>query len=92
MYAFGVVLLELMTGQRISELHFYEGLNFLSDWYTLAALDPIHALTKIYRLLDRYLATAQVHEFLYQLQAMGEAAFLCLHPDPESRPAMSKVF
>ncbi|KAF2324473.1 hypothetical protein GH714_014629 [Hevea brasiliensis] len=90
-YAFDVVLLELMTGQRISELHFYEGLHFLSDWYTLAAQDPSHVLTKISRLLDPYLATEQVHEFPYQLQVMGQATFLCLHPDPESRPAMTKV-
>ncbi|XP_021658087.2 inactive protein kinase SELMODRAFT_444075 isoform X2 [Hevea brasiliensis] len=90
-YAFGVVLLELMTGKRISELYFFEGQHFLSDWYTLAALHPSHVLTKIYRLLDPYLATEQVHEFPHQLKAMGQAAFLCLHPDPESRPAISQV-
>ena len=91
-YAFGVVLLELMTGKRINELQFYEGRHFLSDWFhPLAALDPGHVLTKIYQLLDPCLATEQVRDFPYQLQAMGQAAFLCLRPDPESRPAMSKV-
>lgn len=90
-YAFGVVLLELMTGQRMSEIHLYEGQHFLSDLHTLAALEPSHVLQSIYRLLDPYLATEKGHEFSHQLKAMGQAAFLCLHPDPESRPAMSKV-
>ncbi|XP_020534864.1 inactive protein kinase SELMODRAFT_444075 isoform X2 [Jatropha curcas] len=91
-YAFGVVLLELMTGQRISNLHFYEGRHFLSDWFhPLAALEPSHVFAKIYQLLDPCLAGEQVHDFAYQLQAMGRAAYFCLHPDPDSRPAMSKV-
>ncbi|EEF52503.1 BRASSINOSTEROID INSENSITIVE 1-associated receptor kinase 1 precursor, putative [Ricinus communis] len=91
-YAFGVVLLELMTGQRINELQFYEGQQFLSDWFhPLAALEPGHVLTRIYQLLDPSLATEQVCDFAHQLQAMGQAASLCLRPDPESRPAMSKV-
>ncbi|KAJ4841068.1 hypothetical protein Tsubulata_023579 [Turnera subulata] len=91
-YAFGVVLLELMTGRRISELQYYKGQHFLSNWFhPLAALGPNDILTNIYQLLDPSLASDLSPEFSYQVQAMGLAASLCLRQDPESRPPMSKV-
>ncbi|XP_022772816.1 inactive protein kinase SELMODRAFT_444075-like isoform X2 [Durio zibethinus] len=91
-YAFGVVLLELMTGQRISDLQFYKGQNFLSDWFhPLAALDSNQIMTNIYQLLDPCLASRKVQDFTHQLQAMVRAALLCISHDPESRPPMSKV-
>ena len=91
-FAFGVVLLELMTGQRISKLQFYKGQKFLSDWFhPAAALEPSHALENIYQILDPCLAPDQLPNFAYQLEAVGLAASLCLHQDPETRPPMSKV-
>lgn len=91
-YAFGVVLLELMAGQRINELQLYKGQHFLSNqFHALDSLEPSDILTNIYQLLDPCLASEQLREFAYQLQAMGKAASLCLHRDPESRPPMSKV-
>ncbi|OMO87660.1 hypothetical protein CCACVL1_08839 [Corchorus capsularis] len=91
-YAFGVVLLELMTGQRISDLQFYKGQNFISDWFhPLAALDSNQLMANIYQLLDPCLASSKIQDFTHQLQAMGRAAFLCLSREPESRPPMSKV-
>ncbi|KAJ6730031.1 hypothetical protein OIU85_020891 [Salix viminalis] len=91
-FAFGVVLLELMTGQRISKLQFYKGQKFLSDWFHPApALEPSHALENIYKLLDPCLVSEQLPDFAYQLEAVGLAASLCLHQDPETRPPMSKV-
>ncbi|MBA0661191.1 hypothetical protein Goklo_005512 [Gossypium klotzschianum] len=91
-YAFGVVLLELLTGQRISDLQYYKGRNFLSDWFhPLAALDSNQIMTNIYQLLDPCLASGKVRDYTHQLQAMARAAFLCLSHDPESRPPMSKI-
>ncbi|XP_012450441.1 inactive protein kinase SELMODRAFT_444075 isoform X1 [Gossypium raimondii] len=91
-YAFGVVLLELLTGQRISDLQYYKGRNFLSDWFhPLAALDLNQIMTNIYQLLDPCLASGRVRDYTHQLQAMARAAFLCLSHDPESRPPMSKI-
>ena len=47
-YAFGVVLLELMTGQRISDWQFYNGRSFLVDWFhPLATLDSNQIMTNI---------------------------------------------
>uniref|UniRef100_A0A6M2EJT9 non-specific serine/threonine protein kinase n=1 Tax=Populus davidiana TaxID=266767 RepID=A0A6M2EJT9_9ROSI len=91
-FAFGLVLLELMTGQRISKLQFYRGRNFLSDClHPVTALEPSHVMESIYELLDPCLASEQLPEFACQLQAMGLAASLCLRQDPETRPPMSKV-
>ncbi|XP_065880285.1 inactive protein kinase SELMODRAFT_444075-like [Euphorbia lathyris] len=90
-YAYGVVLLELLAGKRISELGLYKIQHFLSDWFhPLAAPSPGHVLANICQLLDPCLEV-DVHEYASQLKAMGQAAALCLHPDPETRPAMSKV-
>lgn len=90
-YAFGLVLLELMTGQRISELQ-YSKEQFLSEWFhPLASLEPSQIIANNYQLLDQSLGCDQSLDFLHQLQAMGRAASLCLCRDPDSRPPMSKV-
>ncbi|KAK9270310.1 hypothetical protein L1049_025888 [Liquidambar formosana] len=91
-YAFGVVLLELMTGQKINGSQLYKGEHFLSEWlYLLAALEPSHILARNHQLLDPSLPSDQLHNFAHQVQAMGRAASLCLRQDPECRPPMSKV-
>lgn len=91
-YAFGVALLELITGQRTSQLQFYQSQHVLSDWFhPLAALEPGHIRDKVYCLTDPFLVSEHPHNFTHQLQAMAHAAFLCLSRDPESRPPMSKV-
>lgn len=91
-YAFGLVLLELMTGQRITELQHASERNFLADWFNpLAALESNNIMPSYYQLLDPSLASEQSPDFLCQLDAMSRAASLCLRRDPESRPLMSKV-
>lgn len=91
-YAFGVVLLELMTGHRITDLQNAIGMHFLADWFhPLATLEPNHILPNNYQLLDPSLSSDQSPEFLLQIQAMGRAASMCLRQDPDSRPQMSKV-
>ena len=92
MYAFGVILLELMTGKRMEELQYINRQQFLSKWFLpLAALEPGHVMAMNYQLLDPNLAGDQSLDFPHQLDAMGRAASLCLNQDPECRPPMSKV-
>lgn len=92
-YAFGVVLVELMIGRRISELQLSNGQSFFSNWLhdPVATLEPSHLLTNIHRLLDPFLSSSQTIDYSHQLEVMCRAASLCLVPDPDSRPSMSKV-
>lgn len=91
-YAFGVVLLELMTGRRISELQYVKGHHILEEWFhPLATLEPNHIFSNSYQLLDPNLASPENLDLPHQLQTMARAASLCLRRDPESRPPMSKV-
>lgn len=91
-YAFGLVLLELITGQRAQDLQYCMEHQFLRDnIHALAATEPIHILAYKHQLLDPRLASCQPKGLPYELHAMGYAASLCLQQDPNMRPPMSKV-
>ncbi|XP_022138646.1 inactive protein kinase SELMODRAFT_444075-like isoform X2 [Momordica charantia] len=91
-YAFGMVLLELISGRRSYELHRLEGKQFITEWFNpISALQIQHLLASSNHLVDPCLASEQSPDFCYQLHAMVRAASLCLCPDPESRPSMSKI-
>lgn len=91
-YAFGMVLLELISGRRSCELHRLEGKQFISEWFhPISALQIQHLLASGNHLVDPCMASEQSPDFCYQLHSMVRAASLCLCPDPESRPSMSKV-
>ena len=91
-YAFGIVLVELITGRRISELEEFNGHSFLSEWFhPLRMLEPNHILRNV-QFLEPCLDSEASLEFNLQLQAMTRAASLCLRLDPDARPPMSKVW
>ncbi|KAL1353779.1 hypothetical protein HN51_042445 [Arachis hypogaea] len=90
-YAFGIVLLELITGRRISELEQFNGHSFLSEWFhPIRMLEADHILQNV-RSLNPYLGFETSLEFNFELQAMARAASLCLRLDPDARPPMSKI-
>lgn len=90
-YAFGIVLLELITGRRISELEQFNGHSYLSQWFhPIRMLDANHILQNVRSLKSSLYSEASV-EFNLQLQAMARAASLCLRVDPDARPPMSKI-
>lgn len=64
-YAFGLVLLELMTGQRITELRHANEQLFSANWFSpLAILGSNNILPNYYQLLDPTLASDQSPDFL----------------------------
>nr|XP_043614524.1 inactive protein kinase SELMODRAFT_444075-like [Erigeron canadensis] len=89
-YAFGLVLLELITGRRTSELQ-CKARNFWHDVYASQEMEPVHFLAYKHKLLDTRLGSYQPHNFPPALHAIGHAASLCLQKDPDCRPPMSKV-
>ncbi|KAL9172505.1 hypothetical protein ABFS82_03G052500 [Erythranthe guttata] len=92
-YAYGLVLLELITGRRARDLQYCTEHQFLLDNIdALSAIEPIHILAYKHQLLDPRLASFEPQGGLpYELHAMGFAASLCLQQDPDLRPPMSKV-
>ncbi|KAL2242054.1 inactive protein kinase SELMODRAFT_444075 isoform X2 [Sesamum indicum] len=91
-YAFGLVLLELITGPRAHDLQCCSAYQILLDHiHALAKMEPLHILAYNHQLLDPHLASNQLQVLPYELHAMGCAASLCLQQDPDLRPPMSKV-
>ncbi|KAJ1393220.1 Tyrosine-protein kinase, active site, partial [Sesbania bispinosa] len=90
-YAFGIVLLELITGRRIRELEQFNGHSYISEWFhPIRMLEPNHIIQNV-RSLNPCLDSEASLEFNLQLQAMARAASLCLRLDPDARPPMSKI-
>ncbi|XP_074588815.1 inactive protein kinase SELMODRAFT_444075-like [Curcuma longa] len=92
-YAFGVVLLELITGRRALDTNLPKGKQFLVEW-----VRPLLSLAwddgetvPVDRFLDPRLERNQARFFTKELRAMVHAASLCLRREPQSRPSMSKV-
>lgn len=85
-YAFGLVLLELITSQKTWDMQWQDGQQFsLENFFS-------HLLSHKNQLLHPQMAGYQLHNLPCELQAIGHAASLCLQKDPDLRPPMSKVF
>lgn len=94
-YAFGLVLLELITGERAGDLlYFIDRQLLVNNFHPSSDIEPIqpmHMLAYKHQLLDSCLASYQIQNLPHEIQAMGYAASLCLQQNPELRPPMSKV-
>lgn len=94
MYAFGVVLLEILSGRKAIDMTQPKGKQLLTEW-----AHPILSLALqgnqtvlIDQFLDPCLDRDQAcNNFSSELHAMYCAAVMCLRLDPHTRPSMSKV-
>ncbi|XP_004238593.2 inactive protein kinase SELMODRAFT_444075-like isoform X1 [Solanum lycopersicum] len=90
-YAFGLVVLELITGRKTTDLQCYRGQHLLPGSLSpISGKGPYLSAFKN-QLLDSNLTSSQLENFPYELQAMSHAAYMCLQEDPHLRPPISKV-
>ncbi|KAH9604675.1 hypothetical protein KSS87_023684 [Heliosperma pusillum] len=84
-YAFGVVLMELITGKRIKDLQQDKELSSMTQIF-----DPLDTLQGNLNLKPGY-SSKESQDMPYEIEVMGHAACMCLRRNPECRPTMSKV-
>ncbi|KAI6695484.1 hypothetical protein NL676_023194 [Syzygium grande] len=82
-YAYGIVLLELLSGFKATDFSRSTGKQFVSDWGL-----PLLKRGMINGIIDPQLLDKCVK---WEVDAMMHAAELCLSPLPEQRPRMSQV-
>ncbi|KAK6911242.1 Serine-threonine/tyrosine-protein kinase, catalytic domain [Dillenia turbinata] len=83
-YAFGVVLLELLTGCKATDFSRNTGQLYLTDWAR-----PLLERTKVKsEILDPRLGSIYDEK---EVECMMHAASLCISSQPNERPRMSKV-
>ncbi|KAE9603951.1 putative protein kinase RLK-Pelle-RLCK-VI family [Lupinus albus] len=82
-YAFGVVLLELLSGRKPISSDYPKGQESLVMWAS-----PILDSGKVLQLLDPIMGDNYDHE---EMERMVLAATLCIRRDPKARPQMSLI-
>ncbi|KAA8538866.1 hypothetical protein F0562_025558 [Nyssa sinensis] len=88
-YAFGVVLLELLTGITATEFSKIGGRQYLAEWASVLLPSRLSVERKIFNgIIDPRLENNYVDK---EVECMMYAAILCTSPYPERRPRMSKI-
>ncbi|KAM1537418.1 hypothetical protein PS1_002352 [Malus domestica] len=82
-YAFGMVLLQLVTGRKIVDSNGEGQAQSLREW-----AEPIIQRLALHELIDRRLGDSYD---TYEVYLMAKAAFLCVQRNPEMRPSMQEV-
>ncbi|KAF8388398.1 hypothetical protein HHK36_027066 [Tetracentron sinense] len=89
-YAFGVVLMELLTGLKATDLSRNEEQRYLPEWATnsICLGRPLLEKKICNEIIDPRLEGNYIDE---EVKCLMYAASLCIAPRPEKRPRMSKV-
>lgn len=82
-YAFGVVLIELVTGRKAVDINRPKGQQYLTEWAR-----PLLEEYAVAELIDPLLGSCYSEQ---DIKSMLRCAFLCIQRDPHSRPRMSQV-
>lgn len=83
-YGFGVVLLEILAGQRVLDLERATGQHNLVDWARPFLPDE----KKLKKIMDPHLADQYPSKAAFQI---AELILRCLESDPKNRPPMEEV-
>ncbi|KAK6277233.1 hypothetical protein POUND7_017556 [Theobroma cacao] len=82
-YAFGIVLLQLISGRKVIDLE-REGQNVsLRQW-----AEPLIEKLALHELIDPRIGESYD---TYQLYLMAKTAYICVQQSPEMRPSMGEV-
>ena len=90
-YAFGVVLLELLTGRKAIDRERPKGQQFLAEWARPVFHSQATGGASVDRLLDPRVDPDHSPRFSHQVNALFHAAAACLRRDPKTRPTMTQV-
>ncbi|CAI0395836.1 unnamed protein product [Linum tenue] len=82
-YAFGVILLQLISGRRVIDARQQEGQQSIREW-----AEPLIEKLALHKLIDPRLGESYD---TYELYQMAKAAYLCVRRNPEMRPSAGQV-
>ncbi|WCJ43456.1 Protein kinase superfamily protein [Euphorbia peplus] len=82
-YAFGIILLQLISGQKVVDPKREQGRQSLRQW-----AEPLIESLALHQLVDKRME--ETHD-TYELYLMSKAAYLCIQAIPEKRPSMGEI-
>ncbi|CAN0928530.1 Proline-rich receptor-like protein kinase PERK8 [Linum grandiflorum] len=82
-YAFGVILLQLISGRKVIDAKQLEGQQSIREWAV-----PLIEELALHKLIDPHLGESYD---TYELYQMAKAAYLCVQRNPEKRPSAAQV-
>ncbi|XP_065882086.1 probable serine/threonine-protein kinase PBL7 [Euphorbia lathyris] len=82
-YAFGIILLQLISGQKVVDSKRNEGRQSLRQW-----AEAVIERLALHELVDKRMDDS--HD-TYELYLMAKAAYLCIQAIPEKRPSMGEI-
>ncbi|KAJ9166733.1 hypothetical protein P3X46_021440 [Hevea brasiliensis] len=82
-YALGIILLQLISGQKVVDSKRQEGQQSLRQW-----AEPLIERLALHELIDQRIGDSYD---TYELYLMAKAALLCIQRNPEMRPSIGEI-
>ncbi|KAL9446539.1 hypothetical protein AB3S75_014246 [Citrus x aurantiifolia] len=82
-YAFGIILLQLMSGRKVVDMNGEEPQQSLRQW-----AEPLIEKLALHEFIDPRIENSYD---TYELYLMAKTAYLCVQRNPEGRPSMGEV-
>ncbi|XP_050238836.1 probable serine/threonine-protein kinase PBL24 isoform X2 [Mercurialis annua] len=82
-YAYGIILLQLLSGQKVVNSKREEGQQSLRQW-----AEPLIENLALHELIDQRIRDSYD---TYELYLVAKAAYLCVQRSPEMRPSIGEV-